>query len=281
MDVFANEGLWPTRNEFQEEEESAAPTARDWFSPPDVKWSSNASKFLQDGKLKPKILVVGTSKAGAALLQQGFASQQELGSIESPEAPASTYRGSEEPLGPSPSRPQVASLYGVSEDPLVVVAPCGPSVPEAAASTWTKAVMSAIEPDHVVVLGVLQAEQYVGEGDPSQDQLVLTMQTTAAREDTRGRPVAPYVPSGNVVGGLGAALMTYCELRGIPAQLLVVVEFGPFAVPAEVVALVSPLRALLEKWGAAVVGHHFGNSERVQAAQRAVDIVEDRCSVYV
>jgi hypothetical protein len=89
----------------------------------------------------------------------------------------------------------------------------------------------------------LQAEQYRGEADPSQEFLAFLLQSSAARQPAAAAAAvaAPYLPSGSVVSGLPAALISQAELRGIPAELLVVVE----SVPALVAATLHELSTLI------------------------------------
>ena len=59
-----------------------------------------------------------------------------------------------------------------------------------------------------------QGENYTGEGDPSQDSLVFLLQTEAARaKQGAAAGPAPYLPTGTVIGGLLAAVLSYCQVR--------------------------------------------------------------------
>ena len=89
-----------------------------------------------------------------------------------------------------------------------------------------------------MALLLLQAEQYRGEADPSQDLLTFALRTTTLWQQQEqqqtavsGQPVVPYLPSGSIVSGLAAALLTQAELADVPAELLVVVEQVPSLVP--------------------------------------------------
>lgn len=85
---------------------------------------------------------------------------------------------------------------------------------------------------------LLQAEQYRGEADASQELLAFVLRSSPLRQQQHGAPgsaaataVVPYLPSGSIVSGLPAALLTQAELAELPAELLVVVEQVPSLVP--------------------------------------------------
>lgn len=81
----------------------------------------------------------------------------------------------------------------------------------------------------------MQAEQYRGEADASQELLAFLLRSTPLRQQHEQSAAAqqaiPYLPSGSIVSGLPAALLTHAELTGLPAELLVVVDQVPSLVP--------------------------------------------------
>jgi hypothetical protein len=83
----------------------------------------------------------------------------------------------------------------------------------------------------------VQVEQYRGEADASQELLAFVLRSSPLRQqlEQQGNSAAgrgvPYLPSGSIVSGLPAALLTQAELSGLPAELLVVVEQVPSLVP--------------------------------------------------
>lgn len=104
----------------------------------------------------------------------------------------------------------------------------------------------------------LQAEQYRGEADASQELLAFVLQSTPLRQQQQrpsselpgigtGQPVAPYLPSGSIVSGLPAALITQAELSGLPAELLVVVEQVPSLVPETLLQLARLAEGALQQ----------------------------------
>ncbi len=65
----------------------------------------------------------------------------------------------------------------------------------------------------------MQAEEYRGAGEASQEALLFSLQTTQAREAAAGTGPQhhippPPLPTGNALGGLPAAILSYCQVRG-------------------------------------------------------------------
>lgn len=97
-----------------------------------------------------------------------------------------------------------------------------------------------------VVCTHTKAEQYRGEADASQELLAFILRSSAVRQQHEQKlaaaaaaagPSIPYLPSGSIVSGLPAALLTQAELAGLPAELLVVVEQVPSLVPETLMQL--------------------------------------------
>jgi hypothetical protein len=113
-----------------------------------------------------------------------------------------------------------------------------------------------------------QAEQYRGEADASQELLAFVLRSTAALQQQAAAPKgSPFLPSGSIVSGLPAALLTQAELAGTPAELLVVVEQVPSLVPETLALLAQRMAGVLmpageQKWCA-----QLGAAEVVGAAR--------------
>ncbi len=114
----------------------------------------------------------------------------------------------------------------------------------------------------VLVLGAMQAEAYRGEGDPSQEPLVYCLRTEASRAASAEasasasasqqavgapppRPPVPYLPTGNVLGGLTAALLSYFQARCMAADAVVSVDMVPGLCAETVGPLAAAAGALL------------------------------------
>ena len=57
----------------------------------------------------------------------------------------------------------------------------------------------------------LQAREYLGPGDPTQESLQYVLESTAAAGSCAHG--LPYLPTGNLISGLPAALMSCCQVR--------------------------------------------------------------------
>ena len=85
-------------------------------------------------------------------------------------------------------------------------------------------------------------------------------------------PPLPFLPSGSIVSGLPAALMTQCQVKGIPGALVVSVDTVPHLIPSTLGQLAAAVGKVLEVQapGAAaaelVVG--LGDQELVQVAKQ-------------
>lgn len=115
----------------------------------------------------------------------------------------------------------------------------------------------------------MQAEQYRGEADPSQEFLAFLLQSSSARQPAAAA-AAPYLPSGSVVSGLPAALISQAELRGVPAELLVVVESVPALVPATLHELSALISAALKGAGGSADASAAGGAALLRLQQEAV-----------
>ena len=61
----------------------------------------------------------------------------------------------------------------------------------------------------------MQAREYLGREDPTQQSLQYVLESSAAHGDCAHG--LPYLPTGNLVSGLPAALMSCCQVRLLPS----------------------------------------------------------------
>jgi len=114
------------------------------------------------------------------------------------------------------------SLWG-AEDENILVATCQSSLPEEQSMSWACTVIKGdIYPDHVIVAGMMPAMSYRGPGDPSQEDLVFQLSTTAWKR----APSAKVLPPGNLVTGLSAAILQVCHANSVPACATISVQNG-------------------------------------------------------
>lgn len=230
MDIFEyNEVRWPTRALQQDEEEDAQAAAEQHLAPPDIKWTAGATDCT-----KPHLLVVAMSPASCALLIAAMGpTAQEVGQVATAAGQASTDADTQ-PRGGDKAAEGGAPAGLYVPLPGVLVCCCSSTVAPERAGAWARGVLGALQPQRLLLLGSLQAEQYRGEADASQELLAFILCSSPLRQQQQQPGAAlgvPYLPSGSIVSGLPAALLTQAELAGLPAELLVVVEQVPSLVP--------------------------------------------------
>jgi hypothetical protein len=129
-----------------------------------------------------------------------------------------------------------------------------------------------------MTMGVLcavgvQVEQYRGEADPSQELLAFVLRSSPLQQQLEQQSSSaaghgvPYLPSGSIVAGLPAALLTQAELSGLPAELLVVVEQVPSLVPETLTQLAKLVVGSLQQ----AMGASNADSQEQQWAAKLVD----------
>eukprot|EP00878_Enallax_costatus_P005201 GHUV01005465.1.p1 GENE.GHUV01005465.1~~GHUV01005465.1.p1 ORF type:complete len:305 (+),score=97.17 GHUV01005465.1:209-1123(+) len=248
MDIFEYEEVrWPTRALQQEEEEQAVGTAAAALQPPQIHWSDGTQRITQ-----PQLLVVAMSSASSTLLEAALAGNQVIATIQPAPAPMDQSQHSTEDADKAPSphttprTTATAQLYAVEDKnnnsssssgslAAVLVCCCRGTITADAAPAWARGLLQQLQPQQLLLIGTMQADQYRGDADPSQDFTAYLLHTSAAAtagtEDPSPKTSIPFLPSGSLVAGLPAALITQAELQGIFAQLVVVVETVPALVP--------------------------------------------------
>lgn len=109
------------------------------------------------------------------------------------------------------------------------------------------------------------------------------LQSSPARQALSGAALpVPYLPTGNVVGGLPAAILSWCELHAIPAHLLLSVDMVPSLISDTLPALAAAMSQLVQVAAGEVV-----NSMQLQQqallgnAKASLERVLRPSSVYV
>jgi hypothetical protein len=64
----------------------------------------------------------------------------------------------------------------------------------------------------MIVLGTIQSEQFYGSADASQDTSVFSLRTSKTLSSQPSSSFPPSLPTGNTVGGLPAALLSYQQV---------------------------------------------------------------------
>ncbi|CAL5230003.1 g13442 [Coccomyxa viridis] len=259
-------GHFPSRTLIDEEEEREAQQwAGRYATPPQLKWHEDAQAHLKGQVLPADILIVATSPAACALLERCLQStSQVVGSLWQPEilqeAPVALRALVEGPAG----RDAATQLLYSPRD-RTAVALCSSLIPPERAAAWVEGMLSHVEAQHAVVVASLPAREYIGVGDPTQESLQYVLESTAATGScTHG---LPYLPTGNLVSGLPAALMSCCQVQQRAATLLLSVDASPMPDSSCIQAIARALTKLLSSLGAA----------ELAAQARRPDVVSDVC----
>ncbi|GLC37939.1 hypothetical protein PLESTB_001500000 [Pleodorina starrii] len=311
MDIFEQaDAFTPSRAVLQEEEEAATSSAASYLRPAVCLWNKRLLRQLYPKGISCGVLVVATCPTSCALLS-ALPGKQLLGSVLAPGvslAGNSLGSGSGEPPLPSdkvcavytlqpPSEAPAAGTgsgagLGKGEDDDVLLVCCQYDVPRERALAWARSLLGQVSCRHAVFLGSMAAEQFRGQGDASQEELIFALRTRAAQQKQQqeqrvSKPPVPLLPTGTVVGGLPAALLSHCQLRGVSAELLVMVEMVAEGRPALLESLAAALGALLRDGrggGAAAAASEGLCSGSVLAAARkglGLGAVAAACEVYV
>ncbi|KAK9794644.1 hypothetical protein WJX73_007608 [Symbiochloris irregularis] len=118
--------------------------------------------------------------------------------------------------------------------------------PAKRAVAWARSLLQHIAAQRIVLLTSMPAVEFHAAGRPAQHaQFVLE---TAAAHGTIAHGL-PYLPSGNLVAGLPAAILSLCQIREQPAIALVDVQEGSAPDLQSLHSLASSAQALLQKAG--------------------------------
>jgi len=219
MDIFDHLEDLPERSVQQDEEQEAASTAGKQLEPPLVLWNSSLKARLYPNGVRPKFLIVASSKVACALVNHAFGRKQVLFSLVLPEV---SMKGNT--IQPSlQDRTCTASAVGLSG----IVVSCQYDVPGERAKAVCNALMEELQPEQMLVLGSIRSEQYYGPGDASQDAQVFSLCTSETPKPPPTSSHPPPLPTGNTLGGLPAALLSHRQLRQQPCAGLVVLEMVP------------------------------------------------------
>lgn len=182
-------------------------------SPPLIVWAPWARSLLQSGVLHPQLALFSISDVGNHLLHQ-IPHKRILGSIVIPEISMVNNT-----INPSPHNKE-CYLYAVDSQASVVFVSIQYAVPPESATVWTKAVFQVIQPSRVLIMDAISSLHFRGKLS-ADEPLLFLIESSASKKAKKGQAtIAPYYPSGSLVDGVAAALITHCQLRALKAELL-------------------------------------------------------------
>ncbi|KAH9571116.1 hypothetical protein CY35_02G076000 [Sphagnum magellanicum] len=183
------------------------------ISPPFIVWAPSMKKLLQSGVLQPSLLLLSQSNVGAHLLHN-LPGKRIIGSIIFPDISMVNNF-----VEPSPHNKE-CYLFAVDSDASVVLVSAQYSISPEHSSLWTKTVFKAIQPSRVLILGTIASQHFRGKLS-ADDPLLFVLETDEQKSEDKDQvAVAPFFPSGSLVDGVAAALITHCQIQGQKACLL-------------------------------------------------------------
>eukprot|EP00250_Pteridium_aquilinum_P033979 c6792_g1_i1 orf=448-1365(-) len=243
----------PSRLDFEELsnfsfDASSAPS----LPPAFISWAGDGDLRIP---LRPRLLLIASSPSGLHLLQH-LTGKQLLCSVI---LPADNHSDEGNPFSNDSSNPDSFSddgnLKGQSiydgrnpkrqsahtcdvyaldgEQASVVMVAVQSPVAEERANSWARVVLEALVPERVLMVAMVQREHFRGKLS-ADDEVVFRLETDALRtegseraqgelslkDSVREQGIVPYFPSGSLISGLPAAVLTRCQLLGLKARLL-------------------------------------------------------------
>lgn len=152
----------------------------------------------------------------------------------------------------------------------LLLAECPCELPAEQAAAWARAALGALRPRAAVVAATLPAMSYRGPGDAADEDLIFALQTAAAAAAASGSTaLPPPLPEATVLGGLAAALLTRCELAGLPAVAVAGVQAQQVPDAAFLYCLGQGVAAALAAVGGAGAAGAAPDKAQALAALRA------------
>eukprot|EP00026_Physarum_polycephalum_P015007 Phypoly_transcript_15584.p1 GENE.Phypoly_transcript_15584~~Phypoly_transcript_15584.p1 ORF type:complete len:250 (+),score=21.16 Phypoly_transcript_15584:144-893(+) len=192
------------------------------LNPPDFKWKETVALPLKCSKL-----LVGTRGAGATFLECFIPPTRILGTL--------TVSHTNPDTRPSKNAP-TCTIYALDNETLV--AACQYDVEPDLSFIWVKTLFSAIIPQQVFVFDALLSSFYRAPNRPS-PPLLRKLQTSSFKHSYD----VPFLESPNMVEKISAAVLSYCEVRQIPAVAFVSLQDTLFVTSTTIGAFEKILRA--------------------------------------
>ncbi|CAN8266549.1 unnamed protein product [Cochlearia groenlandica] len=191
--------------------------------------------------LRPSLLIIAVSSPSLYIFHN-LLSKTLLGSLILPGTPFSGNT-----VEPS-LEDKTCNIYSLSsgddENSILLVSVQLPVSPERSNLVSRLLIGQDIVPERVLVLDSIQSRNFRGRLSPD-ETLAAKLETTSEKKD-KSRVNLDYFPSGSVVDGLSASLLSRCQLKNIRGTLVVSwPEFGP-SVIRFVGALVKSIVPILD-----------------------------------
>ncbi|GAQ88760.1 hypothetical protein KFL_004570020 [Klebsormidium nitens] len=182
-----------------------------------------AEQHHKGGKLQADLLMVGASSASRVLLSHLGEFGDKVGAIyqDINETDEGRRDRSQEDDASDGHLFQMSAAGG---DRIILV-----SVPEGVrqegAAAWARALFGGVSATRTVVLGSIPRSKFLGAADEGASPVIYTVETSAQRAATgQAGTNVTYLPTGNLVDGVAAAVVSHCQVRNLVATLLVNID---------------------------------------------------------
>eukprot|EP00249_Psilotum_nudum_P013162 c24188_g1_i1 orf=142-948(+) len=207
-----------------------------------ISWAPWILPSLSQGRLHTGLFLLASSHAACHLLHHS-PNKKFLGSVGQAEGSVT-----DRALHSRSLHIPACDLYALDDLASVIIATIQYSVPILQNHAWVKLVFGAIEPENVLMLAPLQSDHFRGKLS-ADDRLIFKLETDCQRLETSDPELkVPYLPSGSLVDGIAAAVLTHCQLRRLRGRLLL---SWPDCNASTLSLLASILSSLLEVFPAA------------------------------
>mmetsp|Transcript_19241 Transcript_19241/g.36865 ORF Transcript_19241/g.36865 Transcript_19241/m.36865 type:complete len:276 (-) Transcript_19241:404-1231(-) len=186
--------------------------------PPLIQWTKKVKSLFADGRLHTKVFVLATNSAGNMLIHQMLRSKEMAGSVVLPGVSMAGNR-----LEPG-YMDKSCYLYTSGAEDELLFASCQYDVPALQMHAFARALLAQVEFRRIVVLASAPACSSLRSNAAGG---LFTLDTDAYRVLSATAPFQPLLPPGSVVDGLAAAVVSYCQLRRLPARLLLSIDQAP------------------------------------------------------
>ncbi|KAG0200557.1 Proteasome assembly chaperone 1 [Mortierella sp. GBA30] len=257
MDAFENHHRYQSSDEedFQESYEQAVTLPK-----PILLWTIRSSTQSPPPPKSCSTLVIGTAFGGSSLLHT-VKEKTLLGTLI---LPGVDLKDNAVDLD-SPSNAS-CNVYELNADPTVLLIPCNYEIKDKDSLNFAKVIMNNIRASRIVILDTLSPATYLsGSPDIEYSYPWLRLLQTAGSTTVTKIP-ALEVP--NLIQNLGAALMGYCEVRGMnDTYLLLSLQEHVYGKALTTAATLRGLKDGLASLGCPLIANTMDVARAVQLIQ--------------
>eukprot|EP01130_Rhizamoeba_saxonica_P004195 TRINITY_DN1722_c0_g1_i1.p1 TRINITY_DN1722_c0_g1~~TRINITY_DN1722_c0_g1_i1.p1 ORF type:complete len:259 (-),score=57.79 TRINITY_DN1722_c0_g1_i1:514-1290(-) len=160
-------------------------------------------------------LVISCGKTASIFLHSIYDKKTEIGTVECP------YISAKKKGGFISIHDNSCSIYSVNDDSGTIVVTCHYDLPSQHSFSWTKTLFSGVAPERVIIFSSYLDTIFYEKSSYVVEPPALRKLNTSSWE---GSDNIEHLESPLVVEQLQAAILSHCELRSIPAILILSVE---------------------------------------------------------